>query len=371
MKDASIKSLGKVFDKVFQNIKAETENHCCWIVDENITPDLLNALEPNLIELNNSLIAITNRFDVQKILQEKFSIDTAISDYDLSSLEIKTGVNSKKLDTIIYRISKEKALAHHCIHSALLKLNPGGKLIIIGEKNDGIKSISKNISAHYDREGNSKKHGNYYCVDFVKPESLTDERILQNPLPSQNYNQLREVTHNGHTFFSKPGVFGWNKIDQGSELLAQYILKNKHQFDSSSSILDLGCGWGYLTLITKEFDTEYRCATDNNVAAITAIQKNIESENMDVDIRLDDCGSQIDRRFRLIMCNPPFHSGFGVDESLTKKFLKQTSRLLNKRGTALFVVNQFIPIERLGEKYFSKITLVEQSKGFKIFSIQH
>ncbi|MGI1677791.1 MAG: methyltransferase [Cellvibrionaceae bacterium] len=362
MKDSSFKSICQILTTALD----ESPSPLCWIVDENISIDLLEALQPALAKRQQDLVAVTNRIDLQCLLSDKYQIKTIINDYDLSAINDHSSFN-----TIIYRISKEKPLAHHCINESIKKLNTNGELILIGEKNDGFKSIVKNTCDNFGIEKNSKKNGSYYSAQLEKTSSTTPENIANNSLNTQDYPDLRLIEDNGVSFYSKPGVFGWNKVDRGSKLLAEYIAHYHHQFRKASSFLDLGCGWGYLSLVTKDFETEYRCATDNNIAAVNATKKNMELNGLEVDVRLDDCGSNIERRFKLIVCNPPFHSGFGVDEELSKKFLKQTSRLLNKRGTALFVVNQFVPIERLGEKLFGKIQLVQQDQGFKIFSIEH
>ncbi|MGH1471209.1 MAG: methyltransferase [Cellvibrionaceae bacterium] len=362
MKDSSFKSLYQILSTALN----ESPSPICWIVDENISTNLLEALQPTLEKRKEAITAITNRFDLKHLLSKKYHIETIISDFDLSSID-----SPKHFNTIIYRISKEKPLAHHCINESIKKLSKNGELILIGEKNDGFKSIVKNTCDHFEIEKNSKKTGSYYSANLEKTSNTTNENIVNNSLNTQDYKNLRLIEDDGISFYSKPGVFGWNKVDRGSKLLAEYITHHHHQFRKASSFLDLGCGWGYFSLVTKDFETEYRCATDNNIAAVNATQKNMELNGLDVDVLLDDCGSNIERRFKLIVCNPPFHSGFGVDEELSKKFLKQTSRLLNKRGTALFVVNQFIPIERLGEKLFGKIQLVQQDQGFKIFLIEH
>jgi 16S rRNA (guanine1207-N2)-methyltransferase len=43
-------------------------------------------------------------------------------------------------------------------------------------------------------------------------------------------------------FISRPGVFGWDKADQGSQLLLQHIPRNL-----SGRGADFGCGYGFLS----------------------------------------------------------------------------------------------------------------------------
>jgi 16S rRNA (guanine1207-N2)-methyltransferase len=83
----------------------------------------------------------------------------------------------------------------------------------------------------------------------------------------------------------------------------------------------------------------------------------------------DDGASQLEPGFDLILCNPPFHQGFSVDGALTDKFLRQTRRLLSAHGMAIFVVNQFIPLERAAQPYFRVIDTVGRHPSFKLIRL--
>lgn len=138
-----------------------------------------------------------------------------------------------------------------------------------------------------------------------------------------------------------------------------------------SSILDLGCGWGYLMCGTKHIDASRRVATDNNAAAIDAARLNTEHAGIQAEVLLDDCGEHIREKFDLILCNPPFHQGFSVDNSLLEKFLKNASRMSRRSTRCLFVVNQFIPLDTLADQYFSEVQLLNQQDGFKVWQLRH
>src|SRR5690606_29767337 len=91
-----------------------------------------------------------------------------------------------------------------------------------------------------------------------------ESETAQGELDSDHYPDLRELTIGELRFLSKPGLYGWNKIDQGSALLVETF---KAHFPSANChyqrCLDLGCGYGYLMLATKDYAIEQRVATDN------------------------------------------------------------------------------------------------------------
>jgi 16S rRNA (guanine1207-N2)-methyltransferase len=121
--------------------------------------------------------------------------------------------------------------------------------------------------------------------------------------------------------------------------------------------------------MTRDLALERRVATDNNAAALLAMARNAEYYALPVEVVADDCGGQLAPGFDLILCNPPFHQGFSVDGALTDKFLRQTRRLLSAQGMAVFVVNQFIALERAAQKYFRVIEPAGRNPSFKLIRL--
>lgn len=340
---------------VLQLLAPEPEQHTghtLWIVDESLPVESVMTI-PGA----TSITAMTNRYDISANLQSK-NVQILLSDFDFAELGL--------YQRIVYRIAKEKLLVHHCINQALRHLSDGGELFVIGNKQDGLKSIAKNAAQTYGLKNNTQKLGGTYLATFTRPDKLTDEHKL----PDNDYGQLRQVQHKNDTFYSKPGVFGWEKVDRGSELLITVLPTIQRYMKSVSSVLDLGCGWGYLMLATRDWDVETRCATDNNVAAVEAAQKNFTRHGLTVDCVADDCAGNIRSRFDLILCNPPFHQGFAVSENLIDKFVAAAARLGRRSTRAIFVVNQFVPLEKHAAKYFSQCRLLLTEDGFRVYELR-
>jgi 16S rRNA (guanine1207-N2)-methyltransferase len=310
---------------------------------------------------------ICNRWDVNKGL-ENLGLNSAFTDFDFSNIENNT------VDSIYYRVSKEKPVVHYIANQCFLKLKTGGKLLIIGQKNEGIKTYFTKIKNLFGGDAKLEKQGLLYAGYVFKSENQAPpaEDLY---LDAQQYTTIRPVAetksaeHSIH-IHSKPGIFGWNKIDQGSLFLCSELPSILAALTNApKSLLDLGCGYGYLSLMSKRFDLNKRWATDNNAAAVHAASHNFALNNMDVTVIADDCGSNISETFDLVLCNPPFHQGFSIDGDLTNKFLRNTHARLNKGGTAVFVVNQFIPLERKAEKLFTQVSLAADNGSFKLIQL--
>jgi 16S rRNA (guanine1207-N2)-methyltransferase len=251
-------------------------------------------------------------------------------------------------------------------------LQPNGVLWISGQKNEGIKTYIEKASALFGCGKNIQKDGMSYSSQLAKK---TDSSLLLNTgllLNDEDYPNLREcLSVNGKTVLSKPGQFGWNKTDQGSEFLISEVTQALSQTHKSfEHCLDLGCGYGYLTIASQHLSIKQRTLTDNNAAAITTAKANCAQLNIAADVIVADAGAQLKNQFDLILCNPPFHQGFSVDGDLTDKFLRNAARLLTENGVAYFVVNQFIALEKKALPYVKQINLIAQNKSFKVIELR-
>lgn len=344
-----------------------------WLADENAL-DVLNTGGRY-----SSGLLVSNRLDIVE-QASNCGIDARWNDFDLSHID------DNSLSDVYYRVSKEKPLVHHLINQAHKKLKLGGNLQLFGLKNDGIKSYSDKAKQLFGDTSRLIKQGQAYSILLTK--SSDSDFDSGSALDCSEYSQLRDsVEINGENFASKPGVFGWNKIDKGSVQLVEALKELCDSAQLSGSIpesmfeplriLDLGCGYGYLSIEACEVFADQSLSltmTDNNATALLAAKENahrlgLAKPNHQVMVCSSDAGQGIEGRFDLILCNPPFHQGHSVDTRLTDKFLSQTKRLLADGGQALYVVNQFIGVEAKAQKAGFICTKLAEIKGFKILRL--
>lgn len=315
-----------------------------FVADENI--DETSAL----LQFANSMPVITNRYHIFTAIQDT-SNKHHFSDFDFSHIK------ESSLQRIYYRTSKEKPIVHHVINAAAGLLKTGGELVIAGEKQQGIQTYIKKAEQRLGSTAVVKKQG-------AARIGIIQKAIPGESLPDNDYTTLRPaITADDTVFYSKPGVFGWDKIDQGSEFLAHHLeslpIKN-------AQLLDLGCGYGYLSVMAQKYSPAITHATDNNAAALLACKKNFALHNITGDVFADHIGASLTPGYDVILCNPPFHQGFDIEHALTEQFIAASARLLARRGQALFVVNSFIALEKVAGRYFGKSDVVANNKRFKL-----
>ena len=305
-----------------------------WVADEHpLDAQLLAQIQA----LGASLVS--NRWD-QVVLASNAGIDASFRDFDLSPLP------DGPWDAIFFRVAKERAASYHVINEAARWLRPGGQLWMSGYKNEGIKTCLAKASQ---RLGSSPR------VHRGRDHVLIGQVELMNPgeaLDDQNYERLQHMEiGSNQQFWSKPGLFGWKKIDVGSE----YLLRELSATDNliGQSVLDLGCGYGYLACAALNLGAKRIVATDNCAAAILACQRNLDSLESESshEVTADDCGEQITEKFDRVLCNPPFHSGFAIQPDLHQRFMRSIANHLLPGGLAWVVVNQFIRLQNLAEEH--------------------
>jgi 16S rRNA (guanine1207-N2)-methyltransferase len=340
------------------NQLAVATGHWLIVADENWPQTIWSTIPKSH---QRTVEVITNRFDVAQAVKHA-AIDCQFNDFDFSVF------NPASYDGVIYRVSKERATSHHVINQAASLLKSNAALILAGEKNDGLKSYVKQASRLFSNSVNAEKNGKSYIA------SIALKTVAAEPLNDKDYSQLRPIQLNDSVCLqSKPGIFGWDKIDRGSAFLIDYLPQFLSDYKNApQTLLDLGCGYGYIALSASQHGFDRIVATDNNAAAILAVQENLKPlTNIESVVQATDAGDNLAEQFDTILCNPPFHSGFSVDDQLTVKFLSQTKRLLYRSGQALFVVNTFIPLEHKAKSYFEQIDVVANNGCFKLIRLKH
>jgi 16S rRNA (guanine1207-N2)-methyltransferase len=172
-------------------------------------------------------------------------------------------------------------------------------------------------------------------------------------------------------FVSRPGLFGWNKVDEGSRLLAEHMPARL-----SGAVADLGAGWGYLTteLLARCPKAERIDLYEAEWLALAAARENVGRRAPAIPVSFnwqDVTAPGIPRRsYDRVVMNPPFHgsggAGKATEHDLGRAFILAAAEALRPGGTMLLVANRHLPYEAvIDQKFRGKIVLAE-SNAFKV-----
>ena len=108
-------------------------------------------------------------------------------------------------------------------------LPSGGRLVCAGANDDGAASLEKHVGKAFGLDESLSK---FHCRVFWLTKA---ERA-----PPDYWRQLATLQPVGDgSWLSQPGIFSWDRIDDGSALLAAHLPD-----DFAGTVADFGCGWG-------------------------------------------------------------------------------------------------------------------------------
>ena len=179
-----------------------------------------------------------------------------------------------------------------------------------------------------------------------------------------------EARHFNHVFAGRvlrfqtdAGVFSKQHIDPGSELLCKAL-----PADLSGRVLDMGCGWGAMTILTLA-----KCPgcditmADVNERALELAKENVAANRMQAKALISDGFASIEGEFEAVITNPPIRAGKAV---IYKMFEDAKAHLVP--GGVLYLVirkQQGAPsaLKFLKELY-RKAEVIERDGGYWIIA---
>ncbi|MBR4039100.1 MAG: class I SAM-dependent methyltransferase [Clostridia bacterium] len=162
-------------------------------------------------------------------------------------------------------------------------------------------------------------------------------------------------------FDTDAGVFSKQHVDPGSELLCRSLPDT-----ISGRVLDMGCGWGAMTVMTlARFPKAEVVMADVNERALALAVSNVEKNHMQAAAVLSDGFEKIEGEFDAVITNPPIRAGKAV---IYKMFEDAKAHL--RPGGALYLVirkQQGAPsaLKFLKELY-GKAEVIERDGGYWI-----
>ena len=264
-------------------------------------------------------------------------------------------------DLVLFVATKHKMESLCWIARGLALLKPGGTIAVSAELQLGGKSYRKELFA---LAGEGQSWSKEHCVvSWVKkdPAALVQARIHELAA------QAGPRTIAESSYVTQLGVYGGEKVDEGSALLASLL-----PADLRGSGADFGCGYGHLAAeaLRRSPAITALALIDAEALALEVCRTNIKA--LKTTVRCDylwrDISSHpFDHEYDFVLMNPPHHSSEKQDFDLGRRFIAQARAAL-KPGARLFLVaNEFLPYEEALEAHFAACSQLGRSAGFKTF----
>ncbi|WP_395719568.1 class I SAM-dependent methyltransferase [Prosthecobacter sp.] len=240
-------------------------------------------------------------------------------------------------------------------------LAPGGILLVSQHNDAGGKRCQQHlVEAAGEVQAMSKHHSRVFWA--IKDETK--------PWKAELLEQWRQGAAMRRVldgkFWSRPGLFSWNRIDEGSALLVKHLPATL-----KGNVADLGCGWGYLSdhLLRNCHDIDTLDIYDADSDCFECIRRNLGviPTRIKAKPHWQDVTAGIgSTRFDVIVMNPPFHEGKHADALIGLKFIATAAQALRTNGELWLVANRQLPYENLLNETFAHVEKIDENGAFKV-----
>jgi 16S rRNA (guanine1207-N2)-methyltransferase len=304
--------------------------------------------------------------------------DTANGEVSLADGVI--GLPPASFDLVLSHLPRGRAVQEELIQGTAWVLRPGGRFTFVAHKRAGIKGAIAAARELFGRCGVVRQKKGYHVAMAVKPAELQPRSSAvcstAAPSPPAEGYLARTLTLDGveTTLVSKPGVFAWDRLDDGTAALVCAM-----KIGARDRVLDLGCGTGLAGLAAARRAPEGQVVlVDADVRAVESTRRTLEANGIaNGEALLSDCCSALlstssrqrfDRRFDVVITNPPFHQGVGVDYEVACQFVRDAARVLRHGGRLFLVANRFLRYGDLIRSTFGNVTTVYADNRYHVLT---
>jgi 16S rRNA (guanine1207-N2)-methyltransferase len=243
------------------------------------------------------------------------------------------------------------------IADAIERVVPSGLIVVAGSTDDGLASLRKRVGKLVEVDGHLPKyHGVAFW--FRRPDGVASIVEAMRPVASLIDGR----------FTAAHGMFSHDRIDAGSRLLAECLPET-----AKGIAADFGAGWGYLSARLAEGTSGLKAIDlyEADYESLDAAKANLAGLPNAPEFGFfwhDLVGEQIERKYDLIVMNPPFHQGRAAEPGIGQAMIKAASSGLKPGGRLLMVANRGLPYDQALKAGFKEVQELRNEGGFRVIA---
>jgi 16S rRNA (guanine1207-N2)-methyltransferase len=284
----------------------------------------------------------------------------------VQSISVLPG-QAESFDAAALDVPGDRRLARRWLVEAYGALKPGGRLYIAGANDHGARSVIADAEALF---GGAQPLG-YRGGSRV---ALTSKAAPGRPAPewagapgiapSSWYEFEAEARGERFHLRSLPGIFAYDRIDEGTRLLLDAI-----DVPAGAHVLDIGCGYGIIGLLAARLGAAGADLVDVNLFAVAAAAENITANGISGARALvsDGVPEQALARYDMVVTNPPFHTGKATNYDITPALIAGARRALKPGGALFLVANRFLAYEHELRPAFARVGCVAENRSYRVW----
>jgi 16S rRNA (guanine1207-N2)-methyltransferase len=290
---------------------------------------------------------------------------------DLSAIDVQAAMpEPESVDIALMTLPKGRDLARLMLLAAARAVRRGGQLYLAGANRAGIKSVANDADELLGAGRLLAYKGGNRVLRYTREADLSTERLPESfgapGIPAGTYREVEIAIADSrrpdatatYRLSTRPGVFSWEHLDPGTALLLSVVhARNDEQ------LLDVGCGYGLIGIhLGLQAQRGRATLVDVDLLACECAQRNVGRYGPPHAQVWHGDGLERLREgpYSLIISNPPFHSGQGINIDMTKALIHQAHDALERNGRLVLVANRFLAYDvAMAERFGNVATLAE------------
>lgn len=270
-------------------------------------------------------------------------------------------------DTVALRLPKAREELEMLAHLAAGSLVAGGRLLVYGANDEGIRSAGRTLEPVFGRVGTLSTGGHARLLGAARPAQLGDLKL---DLDDWFTSQPLELPWHPQpvAWTSCPGIFAHGRLDAGTELLARTLTLSPPTLRGDARVLDWGSGSGLLADAVRSWNARAELTlADLDQLALEAARRNVPES---VCVHSDGWQGLLDHEpWQLVIANPPYHRGKSESLDEVAALLAGLDAGLQRGGELRMVVQRRLPIEALVDRVRRRAETLVDEGPFRVWRI--
>jgi len=270
-------------------------------------------------------------------------------------------LDAGEFDAVLCHLPRGRAVQEELIRGAAWTLRSPGRLYIVAHRRAGIKGAVAFARSLFGRCAVIRQKKGYHVAVAVRPADLHVTRPQNGYVSKRIDLGSREVV-----LVTKPGVFAWDRLDVGTAALVKAM-----RIGEQDRVLDLGCGSGLAGLAAaRHASSGSVILVDADIRAVESARRTLEANGQrNAEAVVSDCASSVrDQSFDVVVTNPPFHQGTGVEFDVAHQFIADAAQVLVPGGRLFLVANRHLRYDTLVREVFGNSAVEYSDNRFQVLS---
>lgn len=251
-------------------------------------------------------------------------------------------------------------------------------VIVVGRSDSMSRAVNKELARGFARVDVSPGVGKHRMIIGSRP--------LSSPtLPSfPKHGTINHAATGPMPVRAHGACFSGVKSDEGSAALLEAVAAEVQSAEAGSgsptSVLDLGCGNGWLLAAVMQVTAAVKgTGVDVSKAAVASAKSTAEANGLEIGTILADAADAADARavtatgcglidggYDLILLNPPFHQGTTIETDTAAGLMRTAAKLLTPGGQIVTVFNTHLRYRESLERFIGPSQQVARTPKFTV-----